>query len=753
MSDVNRFLISFFMECRIVCTDMNNCKHKTIDIGLVSWGSEPAPLLPETLREAWSTEVLPDWVCAETGLPNGSAMTSLDAQVWRHMSSMSERLRHFLLFLLKSRSSSIANLRGIDRIWPVGLRTSDIAWTVRTRNCLEREGLLSDEQSLVNLTFGELFKIPGMGAMTVIDFCSTLEGAMNAYNDLASSLVGTKSVDGGVSFVSFLEQVASEDWPAQISNYDLRFSPYLPRGPGTVQERIEEVLTEPNAIDNVADIPLLTESIVKIKKVISGIESQPLEDCLLMFLKEISKTSGERLDTLAARLGWNGEAAITLEEAGSRLGVTRERLRQIQKKALTRIPEHEVFMPKLDRALDLLEQHAPLTLSQASRILRNDNITRAEFNIYSLLETANLLGKTTTLQICDLKGGDMLVSEPSVKAIQIMPGIARKLAGQSGVSNVYYVMDILASKNLNITEKEVRRVLSANPSIKFLNEDWFWATDVKDNRNRLRNVVRRMLSVVSPQSLVTIRDGVRRQYTWRMKTNKRFETLAVPPLDVMKSFLEEHKDFMVEGDEVRPSLPLDYNKELGETERVLVDVLRTSPAGVMDRASFAESCYARGMNENTFNVYTTYSCIVDHLGVDLWKLRGVNVDPAGVEAVRLANNIRPKQKRVLEHGWANNGDLWIAARVPSHTKGNMVIGCPGAIKRFLIGQKFECKTREGSQPCGTINIDDRGLSWGYSVFIRRSGLDENDILLAEFDLATNTAYLSVADEEILDESQ
>jgi hypothetical protein len=618
---------------------------------------------------------------------------------------------------------------------------------------LEREDLLSDEQSLVNCTFGELFKIPGMGTMTVIDFCSTLDGAMNAYDDLASSLVEGKSVDGGVNFVSFLEQIAREDWSAQISNYDLRFSPFLPRGSGTVQERIEGVFAEPNAIDNVADIPLLTESIIKIKKHIAGIESLPLEDCLLVFLSEISKASGERLDALAARFGWNGKAAITLEEAGSRLGVTRERIRQIQKKAIMRIPDHEVFMPKLDRALEFLEQHAPLTLSQASRILCDDNITRTNFNIYSLLEAANLLRKTTTLQICNLKSGDMLVSEPSVKAVQIVPGIARKLAGQSGVSNIYYVMDVLASKNLNITEKEVRRVLSANPAINFLSEDWFWATDVKDNRNRLRNVVRRMLSVVSPQSLVSIRDGVRRQYTWRMKTNKRFETLAVPPIDVMKAFLDEHKDFIVEGDEVRPSLPLDYNKELGETERVLVDVLRTSPAGVMDRASFGESCFARGMNENTFSVYTTYSCIVDHLGVDLWKLRGVTVDPAAVEAVRLANNIRPRQKRVLEYGWANNGDLWIAARVPSHTKGNMVVGCPGTIKRFLMGQKFECKTREGGQLCGTINIDDKGLSWGYSVFIRRSGLDENDILLAEFDLATNTAYLSVADEDILDESQ
>ena len=731
---------------------MKNDNTNRIDISQVKWGDSPAPLLPEVLRAAWRNEVLPDWVCTETGLPSRSAIASLDKQVWDSMTLMSDRLRHYLLFLVKSRLGEIKDLKCIDRTWPVGLRTSDIAWSMRTRNCLGREGLLRDEQGLVNLTFGELFKIPNMGVMTVIDFCSTLEGAMNVYDDLASSLIGSNQEDRCENFVSFLEQTSSEEWSSQISNQDPRFSPLLPRGPRTVQELIEETLTEPNAIDNVASIPLLTESIIEIKKRITKIEGLSLEDALLMLLCGITKVRGERLGALVARLGWGGERAITLEEAGNLLGITRERLRQIQQKAVKRIPDHEVYMPQLDQALKLLEQNAPLTLLKASQLLQDNNITQTNFNIYSLLEAANLLGKMTTLQICDLRSGRMLVSEPSARAIQAIPGIAKKLASQSGVTNVYYVMDVLASKKLEIIEKDVRHVLSVNPVIKFLDEDWFWAVDVKDKRNRLRNVVRKILSVASPQSLISIRDGVRRQYTWRMITSKKFETLTVPPLDALMGFLEGHREFIVEGNMVRPSLPLDYNKELGDTERVFVDVLRTSPAGVMDRASLCDGCIARGMNESTFNVYATYSSIIDHLGVDLWKLRGVTVDPAAVEAVRIANNIRPKQKRVLEHGWSSDGNLWIAARVPRN-RGNMVVGCPGAILRYLVGQKFECKTRDGDQPCGAISFDDKGSSWGYSVFIRRYGLDENDILLAEFDLGTNTTFLSVADEKILEDYQ
>ncbi len=82
----------------------------------------------------------------------------------------------------------------------------------------------------------------------------------------------------------------------------------------------------------------------------------------------------------------------------------------------------------------------------------------------------------------------------------------------------------------------------------------------------------------------------------------------------------------------------------------------------------------------------------------------------------------------------------------------MVIGCPGAVRRYLIGQKFECRANEGNSPCGTIAINDQGSSYGYGPFVRRYGLDENDILLAAFDLATNIVTLSLADEEILEEA-
>jgi hypothetical protein len=70
---------------------------------------------------------------------------------------------------------------------------------------------------------------------------------------------------------------------------------------------------------------------------------------------------------------------------------------------------------------------------------------------------------------------------------------------------------------------------------------------------------------------------------------------------------------------------------------------------------------------------------------------------------------------------------------------------------YLAGKKFLCYAKHGMRECGTISINDAGVSYGYGAFIRRYGIDENDILLVEFDLANQIVTLATTDDEFLDE--
>ena len=53
--------------------------------------------------------------------------------------------------------------------------------------------------------------------------------------------------------------------------------------------------------------------------------------------KSFNEINPKEKEVLLLRFGWNGEVPMTLEQVGTELGVTRERIRQIQKKALKKM--------------------------------------------------------------------------------------------------------------------------------------------------------------------------------------------------------------------------------------------------------------------------------------------------------------------------------------------------------------------------------------------------------------------------------
>jgi hypothetical protein len=115
-----------------------------------------------------------------------------------------------------------------------------------------------------------------------------------------------------------------------------------------------------------------------------------------------------------------------------------------------------------------------------------------------------------------------------------------------------------------------------------------------------------MLSVASPIELGVIREGLRREYRYRGYRGVKTWSLLVPPRSVLRAYYEAHPEFIVEdGEMVKPVEPLDYRIELALNDAILVDVLRSSPACVLDRASLASECIRRSMNVNTFSLYLT----------------------------------------------------------------------------------------------------------------------------------------------------
>jgi hypothetical protein len=154
------------------------------------------------------------------------------------------------------------------------------------------------------------------------------------------------------------------------------------------------------------------------------------------------------------------------------------------------------------------------------------------------------------------------------------------------------------------------------------------------------------------------------------------------------------------------------------------------------------------MNPNTFSQYLSASPVISHVGTDMWSLRGIKLDPTAVEALREANAERPNERRIIDHGWTEAGNLWLAARLPDSSS-PLVLGIPSAIRRFVKGREFQAMDEFGSA-VGTVRVNDEGTSYGYGPFLTRRGADAGDILLISFRISEGLSTLRLIDDEELD---
>jgi hypothetical protein len=707
--------------------------------GLSPWGVRPTPLLPAALRELWN-EPLPTWLVDDLKLPAGSGYEATGPDLWKTYGSaqISPRIRSFAIQTVAGRLPEILDVAPIRGPWPKSLAPSHAPFSARTRNCLDRLGVLEDPSRMTRLTIRDLMCVKGMGITSLLDFCCVVEAITDARDARTSSEPTTSS--------SQLVELIDESWVTQVSLEDPRFADIIPPGWGTLYDRIDRLTAEPQ--DPPVEEHRLASAIGAIRERVEQLSRLSLEEALRRLLQDVSGLEERRLDALERRLGTDGAPPSTLEDAASRINVTRERMRQLQERFIRRLPAHPIFLPQLDAALEAVFRSAPCSLDSAAKALHQSGVSRTRFDPRSLASIAETFGREPRYEIV---GARIRRADSSVPEGQIHT-IAHRQATASGASNIEQVVSELALNGSTVSKEDVRTFLGLSRDFEFLDENWYWFPSAPIDRNRLRNITRKILAVAAPVGLAELREGVHRHYRVRRARGTAGWPLVVPPRTVLAKFYAAHPEFSIDSEgNVNSVGLLDYRQEVNPTEVILVEAIRSSPSQVMDRASLAARCVDQhGMNGNTFGQYLYSSPVIAHLGTDLWSLRGVRVDPAAVEAVRSANALRPRAKRVLDHGWTDAGDLWIAARVPYETT-KFVMGVPAAIRHVVSGDAFDAVDEHGL-PCGFIRMNQEGLSYGggYGSFLTRQGADEGDLLLATFRLAARQVVLRLVDDDELD---
>lgn len=723
-----------------------------------AWGLPGAPLLPATLRTRLATEPLPPWMARDLKLEGPATFSRLDSSATPPGAHIPERVVRAITFLLTSRREQFSQVRCIERPWPAGLAPEAVPWSTRTRNSLRKGGVLRTDGIDPGKTFGDIFAINGAGVTTALDYAATLESSMDDFERIAERAVAAVTPDSSApdQEASVLGQLLEEPWAAQIGGADPRF-PELAQVEGSLQEYVRSLLDSPDVSGRAEEITQLLNNLPMIRRKVDEMAKEPLEKVLNHLLGALRPMEPKRFQALSDRLGWSGRQPKTLEEAAKPLGVTRERLRQIEDKILKRLPKDLLlYAPALDRAIAEISKAAPISVEEAAKLLQRAGISERAFHPEALISAANHLGREHELAITHVRGKLFVVSAGTEEPVRIVSRLVRQLSGMSGAFSVYQLQRECAKADAPFDADKLRPLLASMPRIVQLdaNGDWWRMTGIPIARDRLLNQIFKMLSVASPQTIRSLREGVARVYRWRSCTMERYrDNLIVPPGAVIAAVLKDTQQVVLAGDLASLRDSTDYRTLIGEAERILVDVLRSSSTGLLDRTSLARQCLSRGMSEASFGVLTTYSPLVEHPAPGIWKLRGTVVDPAAVEAASQAFREAPRERRILNYGWTRDGRIWIAARIPEFSS-SLVVGIPGPLFEMLGGKSFPATFPDGLS-CGTVTTSRKGESreaaWGFSPFIRMAALEEGDVMKMTFNLKTDSVILEQVDESSLED--
>jgi hypothetical protein len=313
---------------------------------------------------------------------------------------------------------------------------------------------------------------------------------------------------------------------------------------------------------------------------------------------------------------------------------------------------------------------------------------------------------------------------------KVIVTVAAKLCRSVGVACSPWVADEAGLGLDYATVTAVGRVIKDTMRPSFLDKVWFWDPAVAPGRNRLDNILRKLLSVSSPIALDDVMEAL-------VRVHSQGRLPRIPPDAAVAHFASKHPSYLYTAGRISGMAPFDPKKELSPVERIFVEVLSSVPSGLMDREALLRACTERGMNAGTFGQYTAFSPILKQLGRGVWCLRGRSVEGGRVER---PSHRRPRRRSTAQAVLTGDGRLIVTWNIA--TAASKVFSLPSVVRSGFVDREYRATTSSGAA-VGTVKVNATGGSWGYNVFLREARVVPGDSIVAEFDRRRGCVTLDV----------
>jgi hypothetical protein len=457
---------------------------------------------------------------------------------------------------------------------------------------------------------------------------------------------------------------------------------------------------------------------------------QSLEGELEGFVRQIEPNFNDRNIRMIVRFfGFDGTGKKTLERVGQEFGVTRERVRQVIEKFTRRLRGKAVYLPMFRWACNLIIETVPEIPAVLGQVLCEQRITQKKFDIATLNAVSRLLDEEALFDIVSVGNVDLVTEKGKIDWLKRVPSISRAVVSAHGCCHVEHILDDLGVET--VSTADVTALLSLLPEVKWLDVDREWFTISDAPRNRLSNVVKKIMSVAPKISIAELRSAIKRVH--------RLDGFA-PPSEILKAFCSNLPFCRVENDYVITSAPLAVAETLGDIERCYYDILRENES-VMRLNALREKSLERGMNINSFYQYLTYSPIIYRVAPEIYALRGAEIPPGLIEEIS-----RPEVREtvLLEHGWYEDGRVWISYRLNISNMRSGVFSLPASLKNIVSGHYLMQSSRTEAQT--SIFADGETLTGLHRPVAIRGG-EAGDVIIITFDLRQGTAEIRFAAED------
>lgn len=467
-----------------------------------------------------------------------------------------------------------------------------------------------------------------------------------------------------------------------------------------------------------------------------------LEEELIYFIKMLAK--GKNIQIITIYFGFDGNGKKTLEATSKGFNCTRERVRQITTQFLKKIDQSGIvknaYLPILKNIEKYIEKRLPAETDLIEIELVEKGFTKTTFKLEGILEAIKLLEGKQPFYIIKIGRKRLVISSRELKvtkkSTKLILQLSKKLISSYGITNVAEIIDqVFQETGQNITDKYVILILSALKDFSWLDESkgWFWIKSTR--RNRILNIIQKILSVCESINIHELRGGI-----------GRFHRMGcfIPTTSVLLELCKQIPRCRIVGNTITANPPIKVEDVLGNHELIMYQILKER-GPLMASGDFETACFDSDISRNSFYQYLSYSPILARYTIGVYGLRGANIPPG------LAESIAPIKKRessVSDYGWTKEGNIWIIRKLSPSAIHSAAVGISTALSQYLQ-ESFMLKSVDGTN-FGNLQIKHNYASGIYS-FLKRSGCEAGDYLALTFYLAKKEVVAYIGGEEIRDD--